>query len=287
MKKITLLLLFFLITMVLCGYGRKENLFFEDSKLSFNLVPKLPHPKNASMVLVDTDHGNDSRVYINSNQSAEEYFQDCIEYIELLSFAFCGTVDSIKEDSENILGKENTYYFRSTKNLSSVLAKDYYFEKEKSFIIIYSNGNIEKNENGQYLKDAHLIRVCCTSGVYEPKSHIGDDYRFEYNYFIEFGYEPSIWLDDTIGAFKLEIIDKGDFLIDELSNVDNWYKPGTLLKFCVNPIMDADLVMYVNDNYYSKQTTIEVNDKYVWEYTFVMPEHNTIIKFELDTSSDF
>ena len=46
-------------------------------------------------------------------------------------------------------------------------------------------------------------------------------------------------------------------------------------------------MMYVNDTYYSKQTTIEVNDKYVWEYTFVMPEHNTIIKFELDTYSDF
>lgn len=281
MKKVVLsfVLIVLCFSLASCGRQRYENSFFEDDKLSFNLVPELPQPENASMVLVDTDHGNKSRVYIDSDQSVEDYFQDVIEYIEPLNFTFCGTVDTIKD---TILGKETSYYFHSTKTLSSILASNYYFEEENAYIIIYSNGWIENKEEGNYLKDSHLIKVICQSGVYEPQSHIGDDYYFEYDYFIDFGYEPSIWFNDTIGAFQLEVIDEGNHIINKSPAIDTWYAPGTLLRFYANPIMDADLAMYLNGEFHSIQTSIETDDGYVWEYCFEMPDRDTTIEFKIE-----
>ncbi|MBR2138167.1 MAG: hypothetical protein IKC22_07480 [Bacilli bacterium] len=285
MKKLVKYLSFLIVlfTMASCGYQRSESSFFDDSKLHFNLVPNLPQPDASSMVLVDTDLGDGARVYINSEQTAEEYFQRIVEYVESLTFTFCGTVDSIKEYHNNILGKESSYYFRSTKPFSSILASNYYFEDENSYIIVYSNGEIENIETGEYLDDAHLIRVCCESGIYEPKSHIGDDYSFKYNYFIEFGYEPSIWFNDTIGAFKLEIIDEDNHIINKSPAVDTWYAPGTLLKFYANPIMDADLVMYENNQFCKTQTTEKQEEEYVWVFSYVMPTYDVVLKFEVET----
>lgn len=283
LMKLLLLLLFILITTSSCGYGRIENSFFEDFKLQSNLVPNLPQPESSSMVLVDTNLGSDSRVYIDSKQTAEEYFQKIVEYIESLTFTFCGTIDSIKEYHNNIVGKESSYYFRSTKTFSSILASNYYFEDENSYIIIYSNGGVENKEEGNHLKDAHLIRVCCDSGIYQPKSHIGDDYSFKYDYFIEFGYEPSIWLNVNTGAFNLKIIDEDNHIINKSTAIDTWYAPGTLINFYANPIIDANLVMYENDQFCKIQNIKKENDEYIWMFSYVMPAYDVVLKFEVET----
>lgn len=215
--------------------------------------------------------------------SYEEYFQEVMEYVESLDFTFCGTVDAIKEHDNDILGKEPSYYFSSTKELSLKAINNYYFEEENSYIVIYSNSYIEDKDDSKYLKDAHLIRVCCDSGIYEPKSYMNDNYRFEYDYYIEFGYEPSIWINDSFDYYKIEIFEGSDYLIDNSSKYNTYYKPGTKLYFYTNPILDANLVMYENDEFYKKQTSIEVDDGYVWLFSYIMPAYNVVLKFEIET----
>lgn len=82
------------------------------------------------------------------------------------------------------------------------------------------------------------------------------------------------------GQYQLSIIDMGNDIIDELSNDEGMYTPGTKLEFYSHPIMDADLAMYVNDEFYKIQDTIEINDEYMWKYTFVMPGKDVIIEFK-------
>lgn len=279
MKKLKriLLLLVLIFSAFSCTYQTEENLFFEDLKLYANLVPDLPKPKDASIVLIDKQ-----RVYIDSNVSYEEYFQEVMEYVESLDFTFCGTAESIKEYNY-ILGKETSYYFSSTKELTLKSINNYYFEEENSYIVIYSNSYIEDKDNGKYLKDAHLIRVCCDSGIYEPKSHINDNYRFEYDYYIEFGYEPSIWINDSSDYYMLEISDGSDYLTDNSSKYNTYYKRGTKLYFYTNPILDANLVMYENDEFYKKQTSIENGDGYIWLFSYIMPSYDVTLKFEIET----
>ena len=75
----------------------------------------------------------------------------------------------------------------------------------------------------------------------------------------------------STGQYQLSIIDMGNDIIDELSNDEGMYTPGTKLEFYSHPIMDVDLAMYVNDEFYKIQDTIEIDDEYMWKYTFVMP----------------
>lgn len=46
--------------------------------------------------------------------------------------------------------------------------------------------------------------------------------------------------------------------------------------------MDSDLVMYVDDFFYSKQTSIETDKGYIWEYTFTKPINETTLEFKVE-----
>lgn len=268
-----------------CHPKYETDTFFEDLTLSAQLVPELPQPQNASFVLADANKGDDLRVYVRSDQTAQAYFQKVLEYVASLSFHFCGTAEAFKEQSA-VCGQESSYYFRSTEALSPILANDCYFEEENAYIIIYSNGAFRQSGEEMYLTDAHLLKVCCTSGILKPDSHIGDNDSFQYDYYIEFGSEPSIWLKDKAaptGTYQLEIVDENGYLLDKASAVAGRYAPDTVLKFYVHPIMDADLKMYVNDEFYQTQTAIRDGDGYIWEYTLTMPDHNVKVTFQVST----
>ena len=46
------------------------------------------------------------------------------------------------------------------------------------------------------------------------------------------------------------------------------------------PIMDADLVMYINGVRIGIQKTVKTNDgHYIWEYSFTVPEEDIVITF--------
>lgn len=94
-----------------------------------------------------------------------------------------------------------------------------------------------------------------------------------------YDYNPREKITPT-GQYELSIVDKGNDIIDELSHDAGMYTPGMKLEFYSHPIMDVDLAMYVNDEFYKIQDTIEINDEYMWKYTFVMPAKDVIIEFK-------
>lgn len=83
------------------------------------------------------------------------------------------------------------------------------------------------------------------------------------------------------GQYEVSIIDSGNYIVDELSHDAGMYTPGTKLEFYSHPIMDVDLAMYINDEFYDIQYSIRVNDRYMWKYTFVMPAEDVVIKFDI------
>lgn len=192
MKRTVTLVLVLLIAIGITGCKQQyhKDSFFNDTVLNDHLVPDLPKPNAEKMLAVDAYGLNDYCVYIRSNQSAESYFQILLEYLEPLGFRYYGTVHSVKNDHGVILGMEHTYYYDPTNDLSSILARNYYFEEEYSYIFVYSNGEWQENEDGErFLSDVHLLRVCCNSGTYKS-----DDLSFDYDYYIEFAGNPSVWL---------------------------------------------------------------------------------------------
>lgn len=99
-----------------------------------------------------------------------------------------------------------------------------------------------------------------------------------------YDYNPREEVAET-GQFNVTISDKHNFIIDELSSDSGRYTPGKILEFYSYPIMDVDLAMYVNDEFYSIQDTIIVDDHYMWKYTFVMTPYDVIIKFKTQGDS--
>ena len=82
------------------------------------------------------------------------------------------------------------------------------------------------------------------------------------------------------GLFKLTIIDEHDYIYDKQEQL--YFTPFTEIKLHSYPIMDADLVMYVNGEFYSKQKDIETDDGYIWEYTFTMPVDKATLEFKAE-----
>ena len=82
------------------------------------------------------------------------------------------------------------------------------------------------------------------------------------------------------GQFKLTIIDEHDCIYDKPEQ--QYFTPFTEIKLHSYPIMDADLVMYVDGEFYSKQKDIETDDGYIWEYTFIMPIDEATLEFKVE-----
>ena len=82
------------------------------------------------------------------------------------------------------------------------------------------------------------------------------------------------------GLFKLTIIDEHDYIYDKQKQ--QCFTPFTEIKLHSYPIMDADLVMYVDGEFYSKQTSIETDKGYIWEYTFTMPVDKATLEFKAE-----
>ena len=78
--------------------------------------------------------------------------------------------------------------------------------------------------------------------------------------------------------FKLTIIDEDNLIYDKPTETS--CESDTKIVMHSRPILDADLAMYINGEFQSIQNTIIVNDEYVWEYSFIMPERDTTIEFK-------
>ena len=82
------------------------------------------------------------------------------------------------------------------------------------------------------------------------------------------------------GLFKLTIIDEHDYIYDKPEQ--QRFTPFSEIKLHSYPIMDVDLVMYVDGEFYSKQTSIETDKGYIWEYTFTMPIGEATLEFKVE-----
>ena len=78
--------------------------------------------------------------------------------------------------------------------------------------------------------------------------------------------------------YKLTIIDEDNFIYDKPTETS--CESDTKIVMHSRPIIDADLAMYINGEFHSIQNTIIVDDEYVWEYSFIMPERDTTIEFK-------
>ena len=69
-----------------------------------------------------------------------------------------------------------------------------------------------------------------------------------------------------------------DFLIDDITGV---YSAGIMLEFYAYPIMDADLAMYVNGEFYQTQDTVKIDGEYRWRYSLLLPYEDIDIEFKV------
>jgi len=83
-------------------------------------------------------------------------------------------------------------------------------------------------------------------------------------------------------TYKLTIIDSNNFIYDKPKEQYSYFASGDEIKLHSYPIMDADLVMYVDGEFYSKQKDIETDDGYIWEYTFTMPIGEATLEFKVE-----
>lgn len=426
-----------------------ENSFFSNNILQSELLPNLPKPEADSMVFVQRGALNKNRVYVDArDETSEDYFSKVLSYALSLAFDSFGTIHSIKDENP-VLGVDSSYYFHSTRMLSSILPSNYYFDEENAYVIAYSNGETKLSSNGveAYIDDAHMLKVVDKGGTYQY-----NDFVYDYDYYIEFSNNPNLWIgnedhlnnetktlhlmvgldygihmenkvttlvsgnfiwfnikdygidnlvagdelvikytgeylvqeiypgsvdssnmkiksvelikaeiaefkllikpgtselelkpvdskynqfalynnegyvvsqdgsfkkyneypyDTTIwatlprttgsvrvdglydynpreeipetGQFNVTVVDEGNFLIEELSCDSGRYTPSKVLEFYSYPIMDVDLAMYVNGEFYAIQDTIIIDDQYMWKYSFVILPYDVIIEFKTRT----
>lgn len=86
------------------------------------------------------------------------------------------------------------------------------------------------------------------------------------------------------GNYTLRVIDEGHHIYSVVpNNSSGKYVPDTEIKFYSNPLTDADLAMYVDEQYVGVQTVTETDGGYVWEFSLKMPARETTVKFQVKT----
>ena len=109
---------------------------------------------------------------------------------------------------------------------------------------------------------------------------VGGTYRSKYKMPLSFIRLINTEFIPPTGLFKLTIIDEHDYIYDK--SEQQYFTPFTEIKLHSYPIMDADLVMYMNGEFYSKQKDIETDKGYIWEYTFTMPVDKATLEFKAE-----
>lgn len=83
------------------------------------------------------------------------------------------------------------------------------------------------------------------------------------------------------GCYKLDIVDEENLILDKSSFANSYFAEGEKITVYARPCTDVDLVMYINGEPYSKQKAVKRDEGYIWEYSFLMPAHNTVVSFKV------
>lgn len=85
-------------------------------------------------------------------------------------------------------------------------------------------------------------------------------------------------INNDIGyACDVTITGEIDSLIENVSGI---YTAGTTLEIYSHPLMDVDLAMYVNGEFYQRQDIIKIDGEYRWRYSLVLPAEDIVIEFK-------
>lgn len=292
MKRLLMIISLFLVVgcYLACSQKYYENSFFSYEVLKEELVPELTIPFANNLLFCEKYGANENRVYVLSDkQTPEEYFYEVIKYIQSLSFIHQGTVYKTK-DEYPLLGQTPSYYYSSTLELPSISLENYFFKEENAYIYVYSNGDVKTGNDGteEYIDQTHMIKVFKRSGTYQ-----NDNYVFDYDYYIEFANNPSVWFEkesenqnnntNQTGTYKLIIKDIGNHIYDKPNEEILFILSGSKIVLHSYPIMDADLAMYINGKYHGIQNYIKVNNEYIWEYNFEMPKEDVTVEFKVES----
>ena len=185
------------------------NQFYSDEILSEGLVPNLPKPNGEYLYRTGTSSYCD-KIYISSEETAEEYFARILDYIKEFEFKNVGTIESVWRTAGNLFLVDDSYVFKSTKEILEPTVSDYYNDEvsyEPYYSIIISNNDIEQGkyhepyqhpENEDIHWDGYyeynlrgtLIRVCMD----DDKTLEYDDKSFEYDYYLEVRVNEYLWM---------------------------------------------------------------------------------------------
>lgn len=213
MKKVfvSLLMLICVLGLSSCGSATYiENQFYSTETLEEGLIPNLPKPNGDLLYRTGTSIYCD-KIYVSSEESPEEYFKRIIDYVHSLDFEMLGTVNWVHRTTGDLFLNDDSYVFKSTKELYEVSVDDYYnddISNEPYYSIMFTNNEIvqgdyhepyqhPENEDiyiegyYEYYFIGTLIRVCM-----EEKSTIEySDGIFEYDFYLEVRTNEIIWMD--------------------------------------------------------------------------------------------
>jgi hypothetical protein len=86
--------------------------------------------------------------------------------------------------------------------------------------------------------------------------------------------------EEITNFYKVTIVDKHNEFIDKPNR--EYFVAGMTITIHCYPIMDADLVMYINGKRIGIQHSVEGEDGYyIWEYSFTVPEEDIVVTFEM------
>ena len=148
---------------------------------------------------------------VESEETAEEYFARILDYIKEFEFKNVGTIECVWRTAGNLFLVDDSYVFKSTKELLEPTVSDYYNDEvsyEPYYSIIISNNDIEQGkyhepyqhpENEDIHWDGYyeynlrgtLIRVC----IDDNNTIEYDSGVFEYDYYLEVRVNEYLWMD--------------------------------------------------------------------------------------------
>lgn len=185
MKKLITFVFTFLgmITMTSCNKETlyKKSEFFPNDILIEQLIEDMPTP-DGELIYSKAQGFASARVYVNSNDSAENYAQKVLDYLKIQNFKFIYTADDVYTHIGLVPAKEDSFLVKEFDSLDDCYFRD-------SWYFIYGNDTeTYPNDYGTiFLKNEHVIRIKKESGVLEYEK---ESINFNYDYQIVINESP-------------------------------------------------------------------------------------------------
>ena len=156
--------------------------------------------------------------------------------------------------------------------------KDHLITKEE-YDLVYEDVNkeIPNNQGGYYsFGDFYCDLNMNQDNKFKIGFQVDSNYTFYYTIIGGEATPPT-----PTGTLKLNIEDSNNYIYDKPDDNESYFYPGEIITLHSFPIMDADLSMYINDEFYSIQNCILIEEKFIWEYSFEMPNRESIVSFRV------